>query len=133
MANTYFQIYIQVVFAVSARELLIRRMSEQVDIAVDLGVVAAPLPEILSLRQLVETAPPPPPEIIEGVLHQGCKMIRGGTSNKSWCLLDLAVSVASGSDWWGSGTTAVRPNESVTFSSRDRRPPRSFGLTSCRT
>jgi len=30
-------------------------------------------------------------------------MILGGTSksNKSWCLLDLALSVASGQDWWG--------------------------------
>jgi len=33
-------------------------MNEQIDIAVDLGVVAPPLPEILSLRQLVEGAPP---------------------------------------------------------------------------
>lgn len=76
---------------------------EQVDPAVDLGVVPPPLPEILNLRQLVETAPAPPPEIIGGVLHQGCKMILGGTSksNKSWCLLDLAVSVASGQKWWG--------------------------------
>src|SRR5512143_628567 len=32
-------------------------MNEQIDIAVDLGVVAPPLPEILSLRQLVEGAP----------------------------------------------------------------------------
>ncbi len=51
--------------------------SEQVDPAVDLGVVAPPLPEILSLRQLVEVAPAPPPQIIEGVLHQGCTV--------SWC------------------------------------------------
>jgi hypothetical protein len=78
-------------------------LSQQIDIAVDLGVIPPPLPEILTLRQLVETAPAAPPQIIEGVLHQGCKMILGGTSksNKSWCLLDLGVSVASGSDWWG--------------------------------
>ncbi len=77
-------------------------MSEQIDIAVDLGVVPPPLPEILNLRQLVETAPPPP-QIIEGELHQGCKMILGGTSksNKSWYLLDLAVSVACGERWRG--------------------------------
>jgi hypothetical protein len=77
-------------------------MSEQVDIAVDLGAAAPALPEILNLRQLVETAPAPPPQIIEGILHQGCKMILGGTSksNKSWCLLDLALSVASGQNWW---------------------------------
>ncbi len=83
--------------------------SEQVDIAVDLGVLPPPLPEILTLRQLEETAPSPPPEIIEGVLHQGCKMILGGTSksNKSWCLLDLAVSVASGEKWWGRRCTRM--------------------------
>ena len=78
-------------------------MLEQVDIAVDLGVLPPPLPEIMNLRELVEVAPAPPPQIIEGVLHQGCKMILGGTSksNKSWCLLDLAMSVASGQPWWG--------------------------------
>src|SRR5689334_5890683 len=78
-------------------------MLEQVDIAVDLGVVVPPLPEIMNLRQLVEVAQAPPPQIIDGVLHQGCKMVLGGTSksNKSWCLLDLAISVASGEKWWG--------------------------------
>jgi len=83
--------------------------AEQVDPAVDLGVVPPPLPEILNLRQLVEAAPAPPPQIIEGVLHQGCKMILGGTSksNKSWCLLDLAVSVASGEKWWGRRCTKM--------------------------
>ena len=76
---------------------------EQIDPAVDLGVVAPPLPEILTLEQLFDVAVPPPPLIIEGILHQGCKMIVGGTSksNKSWCLLDLALSVASGQPWWG--------------------------------
>jgi hypothetical protein len=78
-------------------------MSEQIDIAVDLGAVPEPLPEIMNLRQLVESAPAPPPQIIQGILHQGCKMILGGVSksNKSWCLLDLALSVASGEQWWG--------------------------------
>jgi hypothetical protein len=77
--------------------------SEQVDPAVDLGIAPPPLPEIVSVRQLAEMAPAPPPQVIEGVLHQGCKMILGGTSksNKSWCLLDLALSVASGEKWWG--------------------------------
>ena len=78
-------------------------MNEPLDIAVDLGAVPPPLPEIISLREFVSRATPPPPQIIEGVLHQGCKMILGGTSksNKSWCLLDLAISVASGQKWWG--------------------------------
>ncbi|MGZ5567531.1 MAG: AAA family ATPase [Limisphaerales bacterium] len=78
-------------------------MSEQIDIAVDLGAVPPPLPEIVSFRDFVVNPPTPPPQIIEGVLHQGCKMILGGTSksNKSWGLLDLAMSVASGEKWWG--------------------------------
>ena len=52
----------------------------------------------------------PPPQIIEGVLHQGCKMILGGTSksNKSWCLLDLAVSVASGQSGGAGGARRCR-------------------------
>jgi hypothetical protein len=78
-------------------------MSEQIDIAVDLGAVPPPLPEIVTLREFAASPPVPPPQIIEGILHQGCKMILGGTSksNKSWGLLDLALSVASGQPWWG--------------------------------
>jgi len=78
-------------------------MSDPIDIAVDLGALPPPLPEIQFLRDFAATVRPPPPQIIEGVLHQGCKMILGGTSksNKSWCLLDLAMSVASGQPWWG--------------------------------
>jgi len=78
-------------------------MSEQVDIAVDLGAVPPPLPEIVTLREFVASPPVAPPQIIDGILHQGCKMILGGTSksNKSWGLLDLALSVASGQPWWG--------------------------------
>jgi len=76
---------------------------EQVDPAVDLGAVAPPLPEIMRLADFAASPPMAPPQIIEGILHQGCKMILGGTSksNKSWCLLDLAMSVASGQPWWG--------------------------------
>jgi hypothetical protein len=45
--------------------------AEQVDPAVDLGVVAPPLPEILNLRQLVETATAAAAADYRGVLHQG--------------------------------------------------------------
>lgn len=78
-------------------------MTEQVDIAVDLGAVPSALPEIVTLRQFAVAPPVAPPQIIDGILHRGCKMILGGTSksNKSWGLLDLALSVASGQPWWG--------------------------------
>ena len=73
-------------------------MSEQIDIAVDLGVVPPPLPDVEFLEDFAANLPETPTQIVDGMLHQGCKMILGGTSksNKSWCLLDLAISVASG-------------------------------------
>jgi hypothetical protein len=83
--------------------------SEQVDPAVDLSVLPPPLPEVEFLEDFAANLPAPPAQVIEGVLHQGCKMILGGTSksNKSWCLLDLALSVASGQPWWGRRTVKV--------------------------
>jgi hypothetical protein len=76
---------------------------EQVDPAVDLKAVPPPLPEICFFEDFAANPPLPPPQVIEGILHRGCKMLLGGTSksNKSWCLLDLALSVASGQPWWG--------------------------------
>jgi hypothetical protein len=70
------------------QKLLTGRMTDQIDIAVDLGAVPPPLPEICFLEEFAASPPVAPPQIIEGVLHQGCKMILGGTSksNKSWCL-----------------------------------------------
>jgi len=83
--------------------------SEQVDVAADLGAIPPPLPDICFFEDFSENPPKAPPQIIEGVLHQGCKMILGGTSksNKSWCLLDLALSVASGQMWWGRKCTKL--------------------------
>jgi hypothetical protein len=78
-------------------------MSEPIDIAVDLGAVPAGLPKTESWGELARHRPAPPPQLIRGVLHQTSKMILAGTSksNKSWSLLDLAISVASGQEWWG--------------------------------
>lgn len=47
--------------------------------------------------------PPRPPELVSHILHQGSKLVIGGTSKgqKTWSLIDLAVSVATGSDFWG--------------------------------
>ena len=47
--------------------------------------------------------PPLPAEIVYHILHQGSKMIVGGTSKgrKTMALLDLALSVATGEEWWG--------------------------------
>lgn len=79
---------------------------DQVPPAVDMGIVAPALPSIQTLRELCDAKPITPPQIIAGILHQGCKLILSGTSksNKSWCLLDLACSVACGVPWWGRKT-----------------------------
>ena len=76
---------------------------DQVDPAVDLGAIQADLADWHYLEDIAANPHPKPPELISGILHQGCKMILGGTSksNKSWCLLDMAMSVASGQNWWG--------------------------------
>ena len=84
-------------------------MSEPIDIAVDLGAVPPALPDLIFFEDFAANPPLPPPQIIEGILHQGCKMVLGGTSksNKSWCLLDLALAVASGEKWWGKRCTKL--------------------------
>tara|TARA_R110001632_G_scaffold109244_3_gene219441 strand:+ start:2239 stop:4254 length:2016 start_codon:yes stop_codon:yes gene_type:complete len=43
------------------------------------------------------------PVLIDGLLHRGTKMVLGGGSKsyKTWTLLNLAASVASGTDWFG--------------------------------
>jgi hypothetical protein len=47
--------------------------------------------------------PPLPRELVRHILHQGEKMVIGGTSKarKSMTLIDLAISIVTGSDWWG--------------------------------
>jgi hypothetical protein len=44
-----------------------------------------------------------PSELVKGIVHQGCKLVVGGTSKgrKTMALIDLAVSVATGASWWG--------------------------------
>ena len=44
-----------------------------------------------------------PLDAIEGVLHRGAKMVLGGGSKnfKTWTLIDLAISVATGTEWLG--------------------------------
>ena len=82
--------------------------SPQVDPTVALKVIT-PLPGLVTFAEFCASPPVAPPLLVGGILHQGCKMILCGTSksNKSWCLLDLALSVASGSEWWGRPCTRV--------------------------
>ncbi len=65
------------------------------------------LPPIEKASALIEKAMPLPPELIEGVLYQGSTMVFGGGSktNKTFAMMDLAVSVAAGEPWWGFNTS----------------------------
>ena len=58
------------------------------------------LPEIVSFSELKEL-PPLAPELIEGVLRKGHKMLIAGPSKagKSFLLIELALSIAAGDKW----------------------------------
>ena len=65
-----------------------------------------PLPEIMSFNQCMDFATNPAnelEEIIEGVLHEGCKMIISGSSKagKTWSLINLAIAASNGMPWLG--------------------------------
>jgi len=68
---------------------------------------AQELPPLLGWSAFVETDRPKPRELISGLLHQGAKLMLGGGSKsfKTWVLLDLGLSVATGTPWWGLATT----------------------------
>ncbi|MCE0522041.1 MAG: helicase RepA family protein [Methylacidiphilales bacterium] len=62
------------------------------------------LPETIDAAGLIlDELPPDPPFIVEGIFHQGSKLVLAGSSKagKTWSLIDLALSVASGREWWG--------------------------------
>jgi len=65
-----------------------------------------PLPEIMSFGQCMDFATNPAnelEEIIEGILHEGCKMIISGSSKagKTWSLINLAIAASNGMPWMG--------------------------------
>lgn len=61
------------------------------------------LPDIVNLRTVWDNLPPLKPELIEGILRQGHKMIISSTSKagKTFILMELAVSIAEGMNWIG--------------------------------
>lgn len=71
----------------------------------------AELPPILQFGEFVGAKPrAKPPELIEGLLHKGAKlMLAGGSKSfKTWVLMDMALSVATGKPWWGFKTVQGR-------------------------
>lgn len=61
------------------------------------------LPEIHSAREMLKDPTPEPPEIIEGILRKGAKMICTGDSKsgKTCLLTNLAICFAEGWEWLG--------------------------------
>lgn len=62
------------------------------------------LPQPVNLRDIWDHLPEVPPELIEGILRQGHKMIISASSKagKSFLLLELALAIAEGMNWLGS-------------------------------
>jgi len=67
-------------------------------------------PRIVCAADFVAQEHPEPPQLITGVLHKGSKGVYGGPSKafKSWTLIDMSMSVASGADWLGFKTQPGR-------------------------
>ena len=61
------------------------------------------LPEVVHALAFREDLPVMPDEVIEGVLLETHKMLLTGPSkaNKTWCLINMAVSMATGGYWIG--------------------------------
>ena len=61
------------------------------------------LPDFENLSDVWDEMPPLAPVLIDGVLRQGHKMLLAGPSKagKSFALINLAISIAEGSDWMG--------------------------------
>jgi hypothetical protein len=68
--------------------------------------VAGSLPNLIDATDFLAQPIEPPAELVEGILHAGSKLAFGGGSKtfKTWCLLDLAISVATGTAWLGRRT-----------------------------
>jgi hypothetical protein len=72
--------------------------------------VKRPLPKIKTASELMLANIEMPAELIHGVLHKGLKGVLASSSKagKTWLLLDMALSVASGLPWMKFDTTKAK-------------------------
>lgn len=95
------------------------------------------LPAIVSLRSVWDTMPPLRPELIEGILRQGHKMIIASTSKagKTFMLMELAMKIAEGHNWIGHRCKQGKvlyinmELDSISFFHRFRDIYKKFGMT----
>jgi hypothetical protein len=82
------------------REIELPQLAEQLRELADAGT---DFPKIVDAAVLISAPIELPPDIVEGVAHAGAKIVLGGTSKsfKTWLLCDLAIAVATGTDWLG--------------------------------
>jgi hypothetical protein len=68
------------------------------------------LPPIVDAFEFAGQDIPEPSELVWGLLHQQTKMVLGGPSKaaKTFCLIDLALSVAHGEPFWSLKTTRAK-------------------------
>jgi hypothetical protein len=68
------------------------------------------LPSIVDGAGFIQEQIATPAQLVEGILHRGSKLVLGGASksHKTWTLLDLALSVATGEPWLSCKTTKGR-------------------------
>jgi hypothetical protein len=64
------------------------------------------LPEIIKTEEFLSEQYPERSVIVEGLLHESTKLVLAGPSksSKTWIVLDMALSVAAGKQWWGLNT-----------------------------
>lgn len=82
------------------------KFAVQSDLAEVFGGVTGDLPDMADAVGFISAPIAPPAELVAGILHKGSKLAFGGSSKsfKTWSLLDLAISVATGADWLGRST-----------------------------
>lgn len=68
------------------------------------------LPDIVTGDRFLKINYPPRRELIDGLLHQGTKLLLAGASKagKTWLLLAMAIAVATGEKWLGLATKRAR-------------------------
>ena len=95
---------------VSRQSLLATGLGAESWAAWEAAHTGSDLPPILPGHAFMGQPEAEPPQLVEGVLHQGAKMVLGGPSKarKSWSLIDLMLSVSTGASWWGFATKRGR-------------------------
>jgi AAA domain/DnaB-like helicase N terminal domain len=86
------------------------KFSIQSDLGEVFGAPTGGLPKIVSTNHFLSNRHIKPVELLEGLLHKGSKMSLSGYSKsyKTWMLINLAISVATGTPWMGRASILSR-------------------------